>query len=370
MWQALVCLRYRPTCDENGEQMLRLIVSTDIRLIPIALRSRARPRLARRFRAACVLAAAAAAGSLLGVPSTPAFGAEMASIGIYRSDDPGSVNTYWIRAPRGLIVIDSGRELSSARRAVELIRREARPVVAILVTHAHPDHVGGLGVIQDAFPGAPIYASETDQQWIETDPEGFFDVTRNALGDDFAPMVRRPDRVVRRGETLRLGGLTIRSAQFGPGEHVSQTLYYLPSSRTLFAGDVVYNEATPALIESQSCGWLRDLVRLRRRFPRADLLYPGHGKVNTAASLIDAQARYLRRFRRLVRQSVAPDSAGRRRVTAAERRTVVARTERRYPGYLSVAGITFLNLLENNVDSIAAELRSEPRPLPRPCRDS
>jgi hypothetical protein len=32
--------------------------------------------------------------------------------------------------------------------------------------------------------------------------------------------------------------------------------------------------------------------------------------------------------------------------------------------------MTFLDLLENNVDSVAAELRSERRPLPQPCRGS
>jgi glyoxylase-like metal-dependent hydrolase (beta-lactamase superfamily II) len=314
-----------------------------------------------------VISLAAVAATLLTVLPLAAD-ARPASVGIYRSDDPGSVNTYWIRAPRGLIIVDSGRELSSARRALELIRREGKPVAAILVTHAHPDHVGGLGILQDAFPGTPIYASQSAQRWIETDPRGFFRLTRDALGDDYPAQVRRPNRLIQRGQTLRLGGLTIRSAEFGPGEHVSQTLFYLPSSRTLFAGDVVYDHATPALIESNSCGWLRDLARLRRRFPGADLLYPGHGNVGSATRLIDAQERYLQRFRRLVRRRILPDSAGGRRIAAGERRAVVAATERRYPGYLSVAGLTFLNLLENNVDSIADELRSEPRRLPRPCR--
>jgi glyoxylase-like metal-dependent hydrolase (beta-lactamase superfamily II) len=315
-------------------------------------------------RTAFLVAVALVAATLM----SPTADARPASVGIYRSDDPGSVNTYWIRAPRGLIIVDSGRELSSTRRALEVIRREGRPVVAILVTHAHPDHVGGLGILQDAFPGTPIYASRSARHWIETDPRGFFEITRNELGDDYPAHVRPPDHIVRRGQTLRLGGLTIRSAEFGPGEHVSQTLYYLPSSRTLFAGDVVYDEATPALIEGNSCGWLRDLARLRRRFPRADLLYPGHGNVGRSTRLIDAQQRYLQRFRRLVRRRISPESAGGPEITAGERRAVVAATERRYPGYLSVAGLTLLDLIEINVDSVAEELRSEPRRLPRPCQ--
>jgi hypothetical protein len=109
---------------------------------------------------------------------------------------------------------------------MELIRREATPVVAILVTHPIPTR-SAASVCQDAFSGTPI-KSDGDQHWIETDPEGFFEMTRSALGDDFAPWCG--------GRTasfaLRLGGLTIRSAQFRPGKHVTQTLYDLPSSRT------------------------------------------------------------------------------------------------------------------------------------------
>lgn len=302
-------------------------------------------RLAGALLLACLLAAPAASAQ---------------SVGIYRSDDPGSVNTFWIRAPQGLIVIDSGRSLSDARKALAVIRRERRPVVAILVTHAHPDHVGGLGVLQDAFPGAPIYASEADRRIMQTDPAGGFRQTREALGEDYAAELRLPDRIVRAGQTLRLGGLTIRTATFGPGEAPSQTLYYVPQSRALFAGDVVGDGATPFLLDRRSCGWLRDLARLRRRFPRAGVLYPGHGHPGQAAALMSAQERYLTRFRRLVRPRVAPGSDGGRDITAAERAAVVAAMERTYPGNLPVAGTVF-DLLDLNVDAVAEELRSEPR---------
>lgn len=300
----------------------------------------------------------AAALLLTCLAAAPAAAAQ--SVGIYRSDDPGSVNTYWIRAPGGLIVLDSGRSLSDARKALQLIRREGRPVVAILVTHAHPDHVGGLGIIQDAFPGTPIYASERDRRTIQTDPQGFFRLTREVLGNDYANPVRPPNRIVRPGQTLRLGGIAIGTAPFGPGEAPSQTLYYLPASRTLFAGDVVDNGATPFLLDGRSCGWLQDIARLRRRFPRASVLYPGHGHTGRAAELIDAQERYITRFRRQVRRRIAHESDGGAKITATERRAVVAATERAYPGNLSVES-TLLDLLDRNVDAIARELLAQPR---------
>jgi glyoxylase-like metal-dependent hydrolase (beta-lactamase superfamily II) len=172
--------------------------------------------------------------------------------------------------------------------------------------------------------------------------------------------VRLPDRTVRSGQTLHLGGLTIHTAEFGPGEAKSQTLYFLPASGTLFAGDVVSNEVTPALIERHSRGWLRDLKRLQRRFPRADLAYPGHGNVDTVAALIRYQQRYLERFRRLVSRRVAAASDQGRKITGAERRAVVAATERRYPGFLPVAA-TIPDLLAENVDFVADELRAQRR---------
>jgi glyoxylase-like metal-dependent hydrolase (beta-lactamase superfamily II) len=316
-------------------------------------------------RLLAVLLAVAVAVTLAGAPRSEA---QTPSIGIYRSEDPGSVNVYWIRAPAGLVVVDSARSLTDARRALEHIRRENRPVVAILVTHAHPDHVGGLGVFQDAFPGAPILASAAARRFMATDPLRFFEQTRQSLAGDYANPVRLPNRIIRDGETLRVGGLTIRTAEIGPGEAESHTLFYLPSSHTLFPGDVVSNEATPALIEGHSCGWLQDLNRLGRRFPRADLSYPGHGNVSETRTLVEAQRRYIERFRRLVRRRIAPASDAGRQVSPAERRAIVASMERRYPGYLPVAGIP--DLLGENVEPVARELRSEPRRPPRPCRAS
>ncbi len=65
-----------------------------------------------------------------------------------------------IELARQWIVVDAGIRLD--RRAdplPDLAALQDKPVGAIVVTHAHADHIGALPLLHRAFPAAPIYAS-------------------------------------------------------------------------------------------------------------------------------------------------------------------------------------------------------------------
>jgi hypothetical protein len=55
-------------------------------------------------------------------------------IGRYTEPGLGSVNTWWIEADRGVIVIDGQRELSKARKALREIEATGKPIVAVIRT--------------------------------------------------------------------------------------------------------------------------------------------------------------------------------------------------------------------------------------------
>ncbi|MGH2946561.1 MAG: MBL fold metallo-hydrolase [Solirubrobacteraceae bacterium] len=282
------------------------------------------------------------------------------------SKNPGSVNTLLIRAPRGLVIIDGGRNRAGGRRAVRQSRGTGERVAAILITHAHPDHVGGLGELHRAFPHAPIYASRQTAKIMRTDPLGFYPLARRD-DPDFPRRLTYPTRTVRDGRTLNVGGLHLRTAEFGPGESQAATVYYQPRTRTLFSGDLTANHATPALIEGHSCGWLRNLVRLDRRFPHARTIYPGHGAPGRAHVQIARQRNYLKTFRRLVRPAISPSSAGGSAVTTGERASIIKQVKRRYPHYPRVAALP--TLLQANIAAVARELDAEdPTTRPATCR--
>ncbi len=75
---------------------------------------------------------------------------------------PGHVHSYLLPGSDGWTLVDTGIGLPDAqeRWAVELERLPG-PVVRILVTHFHPDHVGAAADVA-ALTGAPVYEGEVD----------------------------------------------------------------------------------------------------------------------------------------------------------------------------------------------------------------
>ena len=289
----------------------------------------------------------------------------VAPVGRIASANPGSVNTFWLRAPQGLIVVDAQRSLTDARRALAALENTGQPVAAILITHGHPDHVGGIGVLHEAYPAAPIYSSKATAAWMRADPLHFYELTRKLPRSDYAPELTYPDHTFAPGATLDVGGLRLQTAQFGPGETETATAYYEPKSGALFAGDVVADKATPALLEGHSCGWLADLHRLRTLFPDARTIYPGHGSPGNASDLMESQRAYLKYFRGLIQAAIGEDSPAGEKVSPDEQKSITTQLNRAYPGYPSVASLP--TLVQENIKSVARELLAE---HPSACQDA
>lgn len=289
-------------------------------------------------------------------------------MGRFASENPGSVNIFWLPTPRGLVVIDSGRNVTGGRRAVEDIERTGQPVAAILITHSHPDHVGGLGSLHDAYPQAPIYASEATAGYMRTDPLRFYELARRDDAD-YPAQITYPDQTFGPDASLELDGIRLETAEFRSGESETATVYYEPRTGALFSGDLTNHRATPALLEGNTCGWLTNLEQLRTRFPEARAIYPGHGAPGEPGEQIQAQRIYLQTFRSLVRSAVSANSPDGQSVSVDERTSIVTELERRYPRYPRVAALP--NLQEENVAAVARELIAEnPANLPPVCRRS
>jgi hydroxyacylglutathione hydrolase len=103
-------------------------------------------------------------------------------------------------ATREALVVDPGDEVG---RILEILRKHDLKVRAIVSTHTHIDHVGGLAALHKAT-GAPVLIHEKD-----LDLYRHLDIQSQFLGIP-TPATARIDEFVKEGDTLRWGGFAAR----------------------------------------------------------------------------------------------------------------------------------------------------------------
>lgn len=273
-------------------------------------------------------------------------------VSTYNEPGVGSVNSHLIETRQGIIVVDMQRSVASANRVVAQLKAMNKPVLALILTHEHPDHMGGWQAFARAFPGVPFYLSQAARDAIIADKFGFQQLSEQASGDNFSEGVPVPTGIVRDGESYELGGLQFVVDEIGAGEAEGLTMLYVPAVRTLFSTDLIANRMTPFLIEGRTTAWLRQLDAVEAAYGGAETIYPGHGQPGTVAALVANQREYLRYFRQLI---TAQLQQNRNAIPPAAKQAIINAVEARYPGYLPVAELPML--LEKNIDAVAQELR-------------
>jgi len=276
----------------------------------------------------------------------------------HASPGVGSVNTHIVTTDRGVVVIDAQRRLGEARAVVEQIRARKKPIAAILITHEHPDHVGGLEVFQNEAPGVPIYASARTIEAMKSDTRGYLALTKQYLQDDYASSVVIPTHPVRADEVIVVDGTALRVHDFGVGEASSMTALSVEGEHVFFAADLVAHRMSAFVLEGHVTPWIQDLRHLERSLEPETIIYPGHGVAGRAKELLRDQLEYLESFVGFVREALGQDVT----LDARARDFVIHAMTARYGDYPPVAELPAL--LEASVDAITNELR-ETRPARR-----
>ncbi len=78
------------------------------------------------------------------------------------------VNAYLVREPDGLTLVDTMIS-GSAKGIIAAAEQAGAPIVRIVLTHAHADHVGSVDALVERLPDAELSISRRDARFLEGD---------------------------------------------------------------------------------------------------------------------------------------------------------------------------------------------------------
>jgi hydroxyacylglutathione hydrolase len=173
---------------------------------------------------------------------------------------------------REAVVIDPGDEV---RAILDVVSRHGLRVSAIVVTHAHIDHIGGAHRLK-AATGAPVYLHADDLGLY-----GQLEIQAAWLGLE-APERAEIDVVPREGDRLR-AGTSVFEILHTPGHTQGSISLWMPAEKKLLAGDTLFQDGIGRTDLPGGDG--RQILRSIREkyFPLPDetVVIPGHGPLTT-----------------------------------------------------------------------------------------
>jgi glyoxylase-like metal-dependent hydrolase (beta-lactamase superfamily II) len=214
-----------------------------------------------------------AAGFALAAVAAAGARAEL-TIAIYTSESPIAPTSTLIMGESESILIDAQFLLSDAQEVVDLVTASGTTLTAVYITHPHPDHYFGAGLIKEAFPEARVVARSEVVEGIERSWRGRRDFWAPTYGDDLPEEALIPE--VLEGDTLTLEGETLEIHGGLQGDSAGDNSYvWIPAIRTVVGGDILFSGVhMPVLQPEAQAAWIAVIEEIAALEP--EIVVAGH----------------------------------------------------------------------------------------------
>lgn len=250
------------------------------------------------------------------------------------------INLYLLRHGQGWVAVDTGLNNPHTREVWEKVFDQALgglPLVAVICTHFHSDHVGVLGWLTDRFR-CPVFMSAGEYQAMyqlgsQSDPSsswafrehyqraGFTDEQTESLfpilnSAHFRPQVPTSFHRLSEGSALTIGGRRWQ-VRIGRGHSPEHACLYCEEDRLLISGDQVLPRITSSVCVQVTepdadplRDWLESIERLRS-IPDDVLVLPAHERpfFNLHLRLDQLRDHHLVHLQQVLDACTAPRSA-------------------------------------------------------------
>jgi glyoxylase-like metal-dependent hydrolase (beta-lactamase superfamily II) len=215
------------------------------------------------------------------------------------------VNAYLVETNSAVIAVDATLGVSDASRLRAQADALGKPLAGVIVTHAHPDHYGGVSALL-GDTRVPVYAVPGTDKVIRRDDAMKEQILRPMFGDEWPARRTFPNATARDGQQVTLADASFRVIDVGPAESEHDSWWVLEADGRshVFVGDLVYNHMHAYLADGFHEQWLANLERAKRDLPGDAMLLMGHGEPSADHAILDWQRAYIQRFLAAVREEV------------------------------------------------------------------
>lgn len=183
-------------------------------------------------------------------------------------------NCYIISKDKQSLIFDPGGEPEII--SAYLQENNLTPA-AILLTHAHYDHIGAVDVLRKQYE-LDVYLHEEEADWL-VNPA--LNRSLMHLGDEGAYITEKPDKILQVGD-YELAGFNF-SVVHTPGHSPGSVTFIFEDEEILVSGDVLFHQGIgrtdlpQGSIEQLANSIVTELYTL----PDSFRVYPGHGTDTT-----------------------------------------------------------------------------------------
>ncbi len=185
-------------------------------------------------------------------------------------------NCYVVRADESAtecLVIDTGLDGSEL---VAFLEEHQLTPVAVVLTHGHADHIVGLAMLRQRYPGIKVFIHQLDAQLLtdsEANLSGFAGLT---FATDPA------DILLREGDVIDEAGVRLQVLHT-PGHTLGGICLYSEADNLVFAGDTLFADSVGRTdFPGGDMDQLIESIRTKLfTLPDKTAVYPGHGMRTT-----------------------------------------------------------------------------------------